>query len=99
MRRESLQLDNQDATQIVSGPFVELPCDIDHLAKLRHVGQSLLKLVKRQGMDAGEVAEKVIVEDCKLAILCELHVQLDHEGDQLLGQPHRIAIIISRLYR
>src|SRR5260370_34945480 len=95
MRRESLQLDNQDATQIVAGPLVELPCDIAHLAKLRHVGQALLKLVERQGMDASEVGEKVIVEDSKLAVLWELHVHLDQACAQIVSKRYGVHGIFN----
>jgi hypothetical protein len=47
-------------------------------------------------MDAGKVAEKVIVEDRQLPILGELHVHLDHARPQGIGQPHRFDSILDR---
>ncbi len=69
MRRERLQFDDKDAAQVIASLLVEMPRDIEHLMQLRHVGQALLKLVEGQGVNTGEVAQKIIVEDSQPPVL------------------------------
>jgi len=48
MRRERLQLDDEDAAQVITGLLVEIARDLQNFTQLRHVRQALLKLARSE---------------------------------------------------
>src|SRR5260370_38549261 len=77
VRRKRLQFDDKDAAEVVASPVVEFASDVEYLMQLRHEGQALLNLVEVQCVEAGKIAQKVIVEDGQLPILGKLDVHCD----------------------